>query len=177
LKGFTVFFTGLCGAGKSTIAAALKDRLVAEDKRSVTLLDGDVVRRSLSAELGFSKADRDSNIQRVALVAAEVTRHGGICICASIAPYDRARKEARAAVEKAGGFLLVHVSTPLHVCEARDPKGLYARARAGLLPHFTGVSDPYEEPADADLRVDTSLATTSDVVSQLLEQLRVRRWL
>jgi sulfate adenylyltransferase len=154
-QGLTVFFTGLSGSGKSTLAAGLRARLL-ERGRTVTLLDGDLVRRNLSSELGFSREHRDLNIRRIAFVASEVTRHGGVAICAPIAPYDAARKEARTLIEPLGGFVLVHVSTPLDVCEARDRKGLYAKARAGLVKEFTGISDPYEAPADAELVIDTS---------------------
>jgi sulfate adenylyltransferase len=154
-RGFTVFFTGLSGSGKSTIARALRLRLMERTGRQVTLLDGDRVRRHLSSELGFSREHRDLNIERIGWVASEITRHRGIAICAPIAPYDRIRQQVRQMVEEAGGFVLVHVSTPLDTCEQRDRKGLYARARAGSIPEFTGISDPYETPADADLRIDT----------------------
>jgi len=155
-KGFTIFLTGLSGAGKSTIANLLLERLRKKTDRPVVLLDGDNVRKHLSPELGFSKEDRDLNIRRIGFVASQVTRCGGIAICAPIAPYDAVRKEVRELIEADGGFCLVHVATPLAVCEERDPKGLYAKARAGLVPHFTGVSDPYEVPSDADLRIDTT---------------------
>jgi sulfate adenylyltransferase len=121
----------------------------------VTFLDGDLVRKHLSSELGFSREHRDLNILRIGYVASEITRHGGIAICAPIAPYDAIRQRVRAMVAPAGGFVLVHVATPLAVCEARDRKGLYAKARGGLIPQFTGVSDPYEEPADAALTIHT----------------------
>jgi sulfate adenylyltransferase len=138
-NGFTVFLSGFSASKKSTIANALRERLIARTGRPVSLLDGDDVRRHLSSELGFSKAHRDLNVQRIGFVAAEITRHGGIAIWAAIAPYDAARRRVRAMIEDAGGFVLVHVSTPLEVCEQRDPKGLYARARAGDLQHFTGI--------------------------------------
>jgi sulfate adenylyltransferase len=169
-KGFTVFFTGLSGAGKSTTANALVEQLQ-DAGRSVTLLDGDAVRKHLSRELGFSKEHRDLNIHRIGFVAAEITRHGGACICANIAPYDAARRQARAMVETHGGFVLVHVATPISVCESRDSKGLYAKARAGLLPEFTGVSDPYEAPADAEVTIDTSTTSLAEAVE------RIRRFL
>jgi sulfate adenylyltransferase len=153
-RGFTVFFTGLSAAGKSTIAQELMARLVDEGSRAVTMLDGDVVRRMLSSELGFSKEHRDLNIRRIAWVASEVTGAGGAAICAPIAPYDAVRKEARRIVSAHGRFVLVHVATPIEVCEQRDPKGLYANARAGVIPQFTGVSDPYETPADAEIVID-----------------------
>ena len=167
-QGLTVFFTGLSGAGKSTIASALRARLLERGGRQVTLLDGDVVRQHLSSELGFSRAHRDLNIQRVAFVAAEVTRHGGTAICAPIAPYDAARRDARRAVEAHGGFVLVYVSTPIAACEARDRKGLYAKARAGLVPSFTGVSDPYEPPTDAEVVIDTSAIDRDPAVNTVI---------
>jgi len=173
-RGFTVFFTGLPSAGKSTIASILRARLLERGGRGVTLLDGDVVRRHLSSELGFSREHRDLNIRRIAFVAAEVTRHGGIAICAPIAPYDRTRKEARAMVELHGGFVLVLVSAPLEVCERRDRKGLYAKARAGLIKDFTGVSDPYEPPEDADLVLDTSRESPEQAARRVLEHLERR---
>lgn len=154
-RGFTVFFTGLSGSGKSTIARALRIRLMERTGRAVTLLDGDRVRRHLSSELGFTREHRNLNILRIGWVAAEIARHGGIAICAPIAPYEAVRRQVRAMIESAGGFILVHVATPLETCEARDRKGLYARARAGLVPQFTGVSDPYEPPPDAAVTIDT----------------------
>ena len=156
-RGLVVFFTGLSGSGKSTIARGLADALRESGERTVTLLDGDVVRRELSAGLGFSKADRDLNVRRIGWVAAEVARHRGLAICCPIAPYAAARATAREMAPAAGaGFLLVHVATPLEVCEQRDRKGLYARARAGQLTGMTGIDDPYEEPTDADLVLDTT---------------------
>src|ERR1700758_3745769 len=143
-QGVTIFFTGLSGSGKSTIANVLLVKLLEMGGRPVTILDGDVVRKHLSSELGFSKEHRDINIRRIGYVASEITKNGGIAICAPIAPYDLTRKDVRAMVEAGGGFILVHVSTSLEVCEARDRKGLYAKARAGALPEFTGISDPYE---------------------------------
>jgi sulfate adenylyltransferase len=155
-QGFTVFFTGLSGAGKSTIANALMAKLLEMGGRPVTLLDGDIVRKNLSSELGFSKEHRDLNIRRIGFVANEITKNGGIAICAPIAPYDETRKAVRQLIETRGGFILVHVSTPLAVCEDRDRKGLYAKARAGIIKEFTGISDPYEVPADAEVTIDTS---------------------
>ena len=171
-RGMTLFFTGLSGSGKSTIANAVRARLLAHGRR-VTLLDGDLVRRHLSSELGFSRVDRDLNVRRIGFVAAEITRHGGIAICAPIAPYEATRRQVRAAVEAVGDFILVFVDTPLEQCIARDPKGLYARARAGLIPEFTGVSDPYEPPADAEVVVRTTGVTVdeaADTVVRHLEQ-------
>jgi sulfate adenylyltransferase len=158
-QGFTVFFTGLSGAGKSTIANVLLIRFLEMGGRPITLLDGDIVRKHLSSELGFSKAHRDINIRRIGFVASEITKNGGIAICAQIAPYDSVRKEVRAMVEQGGPFVLVYVATPLEVCEQRDRKGLYAKARAGLIHQFTGVSDAYEPPEDAQVIIDTTEST------------------
>ena len=170
-QGFAVFFTGLSGAGKSTLANVLLVKLLELGGRRVTLLDGDVVRKHLSSELGFSREHRDLNIRRIGFVASEIAKHGGIALCAPIAPYDATRKEVRAMVEAAGGFVLVHVATPLEVCEGRDRKGLYAKARAGSLPQFTGISDPYEEPSDAELVLDTTALTPADAVQRILAYL------
>ena len=172
-RGLTVFFTGLSGSGKSTVAKALRDRLLA-DGRTVSLLDGDEVRRLLSAELGFSRAERDLNIRRIGFVAAEITRHGGIAICAPIAPYAATRASVRSMVARYGDFVLVHVDTPLAVCESRDRKGLYAKARQGLIAEFTGISDPYEPPDDADLRLDTSDRSVDESVELVYAVLRDR---
>ena len=173
-QGFTVFFTGLSGAGKSTIANILLVRLLAEGGRPVTLLDGDLVRQHLTSELGFSKAHRDLNIQRIGFVASEITRHGGVAICAAIAPYDAARRKVRSMIEPVGGYVLVYVATPLDICEERDQKGLYAKARAGVLPHFTGISDPYESPTDADIVIDGIGANPDVGVEQILQVLVAR---
>ncbi|MFG1752865.1 adenylyl-sulfate kinase [Streptosporangium sandarakinum] len=176
-RGLVVFFTGLSGSGKSTVARGLRDALLERGSRTVTYLDGDVVRRLLSAGLSFSRQDRDLNIRRIGFVAAEVARHGGLAICAPIAPYAATRAEVRAMVEAVGGdFLLVHVATPLEECERRDRKGLYARARAGLIPEFTGVSDPYEEPDDADLVIDTTGVSVEDAVGRVLDPLVRGGW-
>lgn len=175
--GLTLFFSGYSGSGKSTVAKSVASRLLEIGPRRVTLLDGDVVRRHLSSELTFSREHRDLNILRIGYVAAEVTRHGGVAICAPIAPYDATRKAVRAMVERYGGFVLVHVATPLEVCEERDRKGLYARARAGDLPAFTGVSDPYETPEDAELVIDTTEGTADDAAEQVLAYLRDKGWL
>ena len=155
-RGLVVFFTGLSGAGKSTIAGALMVKLREMGGRAVTLLDGDIVRQHLSSELGFSKEHRDINIRRIGFVASEIAKNGGIALCAPIAPYEVVREDVRHMVEPGGGFVLVHVATPLTTCEARDPKGLYAKARAGLVKQFTGVSDVYEEPRAADIVIDTT---------------------
>ena len=167
-QGFTVFCTGLSGSGKSTIANGLRVKLLELGGRGVTLLDGDLVRKNLSSELGFSKEHRDLNIRRIGFVASEITRGGGIAICAPIAPYDSVRHEVREMVQPCGGFVLVHVSTPLEVCEARDRKGMYAKARAGIIKEFTGVSDPYEIPEDADVSIDTSKVTPDEAVREVL---------
>jgi sulfate adenylyltransferase len=145
-QGFTVFFTGLSGSGKSTVANVLVARLLERGGRPVTLLDGDLVRKHLSSELGFSRAHRDLNILRIGFVASEIVKNRGIAVCAPIAPYRGIRRQVREAVARYGGFIEVHVSTPLEVCEQRDRKGLYAKARAGLLTNFTGIDDPYETP-------------------------------
>lgn len=153
-KGFCVWFTGLSGAGKSTIASRLTDRLTSRGRR-VTLLDGDVVRTHLSKGLGFSKEDRDANVRRIAFVAAEIVRHEGIVICAAVSPYEATRAEVREMVG-ADRFVLAFVDTPLDVCERRDTKGLYARARRGEIIHFTGIDDPYEVPIDPDVHLVTT---------------------
>ncbi len=160
-QGFTVFFTGLSGSGKSTIANALMVKLMEMGGRQVTLLDGDVVRQHLSSELGFSREHRDLNIKRIGYVASEITKNGGIAICAPIAPYTATRRQVREMIQAGGGFIEVHVATPLEVCEARDRKGLYAKARAGIIKEFTGISDPYEEPKTPELAIDT-VGTTPD---------------
>ncbi len=167
-QGFTVFFTGLSGSGKSTVANVLMVKLLESGGRPVTLLDGDIVRTNLSSELGFSKEHRDINIRRIGFVASEITKNGGIAICAPIAPYDAVRREVRSLVEPGGGFALVHVSTPLEVCEQRDRKGLYAKARAGIIKEFTGISDPYEEPADAEVVIDTAHLSPSQSAQEIL---------
>jgi sulfate adenylyltransferase len=167
-QGFTVFMTGLSGSGKSTIASALLVKFMEMGGRPVTLLDGDIVRKNLSSELNFSKEHRDINIRRIGFVASEITKNGGIAICAPIAPYDSVRKEVRATIEPGGGFVLVYVATPIEVCEERDRKGLYAKARAGILKEFTGISDPYEEPADADLVIDTGKLSPEEAAQEIL---------
>ncbi|MGI8451169.1 MAG: adenylyl-sulfate kinase [Streptosporangiaceae bacterium] len=176
-RGLVIFLTGLSGSGKSTLGRALRDALNERGERTVSLLDGDLVRALLSAGLTFSREDRDLNIARIGFVAAEVARHGGIAICAPIAPYAQARQEVRHAVQEVGDFLLIHVATPAEVCEARDRKGLYAKARAGLIDHFTGVSDPYEEPDDADLVLDTSVLSRQEALDSVLRLLTEGGWL
>jgi sulfate adenylyltransferase len=167
-QGFTVFFTGLSGSGKSTIANAFLVKLLEMGGRPVTLLDGDIVRKNLSSELGFSREHRDLNILRIGFVASEITKNGGIAICAPIAPYDATRKEVRELIEDVGGFVLVHVATPLEVCEERDRKGLYAKARAGIIKEFTGISDPYEEPEDAEIVVDTTDLEPDEAANEII---------
>ena len=167
-QGFTLFFTGLSGAGKSTIANVLLVKLLERGGRPVTLLDGDIVRKHLSSELGFSKEHRDINIRRIGFVASEITKNGGIAVCAPIAPYDSVRKEVRAMIEPGGGFILIHLATPLDVCEGRDRKGMYAKARQGIIKEFTGISDPYEEPKDAEIRIDTAELSPEEAAQQIV---------
>jgi len=167
-QGVTVFFTGLSGSGKSTIANVLLTKFLEIGGRPVTLLDGDLVRKHLSSELGFSKEHRDINIRRIGYVASEITKNGGIAICAPIAPYDAVRKHVRQMIEPHGGFILVHVATPLEICEQRDRKGLYAKARAGIVKEFTGISDPYEVPADADVVIDTTELAREEAAQEII---------
>ncbi|MDE2024799.1 MAG: bifunctional sulfate adenylyltransferase/adenylylsulfate kinase [Gammaproteobacteria bacterium] len=171
-QGFTVFFTGLSGSGKSTIANALMVKLLEIGGRQVTLLDGDLVRKHLSSELGFSKAHRDLNIQRIGYVASEITKNGGIAICAPIAPYAATRRKVREMIEPVGGFFEVYVSTPLEVCEQRDRKGLYAKARAGVLKEFTGVSDPYEAPVSPELMLNAGHGSVDEEAEAVLALIR-----
>lgn len=176
-RGLVVFFTGFSGSGKSTIARGLADSLRESGERTITLLDGDVVRRELSAGLGFSKADRDRNVRRIGWVAAEVGRHHGMAIACPIAPYESARAASRRmAMEAGAGFLLVHVNTPLEVCERRDRKGLYARARAGQLRGMTGIDDPYEVPTDAEMTLDTTMMTVVEAIDVVLAFLVENGW-
>ena len=167
-QGLTVFLTGLSGAGKSTIANVLYSKFMEIGVRPVTLLDGDIVRRNLSSELNFSKEHRDINVRRIGFVASEITKNRGIAICAPIAPYERTRLNIRKSIEAHGGFFEIHVATPVSVCEKRDRKGMYAKARAGLLKGFTGVDDPYEEPSNPELSIDTSDLTPDEAVQQIL---------
>jgi sulfate adenylyltransferase len=174
--GVAVMFTGLSGAGKSTIAGRLVE-LLQETGRTVTLLDGDDVRAHLSAGLGFSRADRDTNVQRIGWVAGQIAKHGGIAVCAPIAPYAETRAEVRRLVEEQAGpgsFLLVHVATTLAECEARDRKGLYAKARRGEIAEFTGISDPYEVPTDAELTLETQSTSAEDNARQVLGDVLAR---
>ena len=167
-QGLTIFFTGLSGSGKSTIANVLVTKFLETGGRPVTLLDGDLVRKHLSSELGFSKEHRDINIRRIGYVASEITKNGGIAICAPIAPYDATRKAVRSMVESGGGFILVHVATTVEVCEQRDRKGLYAKARAGIIKEFTGISDPYEAPTDAEVVIDTADLSPEEAAQEII---------
>ena len=176
-QGLTIFFTGLSGSGKSTIASALSSRLMEVDDRLVTLLDGDLVRKHLTSELGFSREHRNLNVRRIGFVAREITKHGGTAVCAPIAPYSEIRNELRSSIGAVGGFCLVFVKTSLEVCEQRDRKGLYAKARSGIIPNFTGVSDPYEAPDDADVVIDTALTSPEDAVEAILAHLERQGYL
>ncbi len=170
-QGFTVFFTGFSGSGKSTIANALMTKLMEMGGRPVTLLDGDIVRKNLSSELGFSKEHRDLNIRRIGYVASEITKNGGIAICAPIAPYATTRRAVREEIEQYGAFCEIHVATPIEECEARDRKGLYRLARQGKIPEFTGISDPYDEPQNPELRLDTTNVDVDHCAHQVLLKL------
>lgn len=168
-QGFSIFFTGLSGAGKSTIANVILVKLMEMGGRPVTLLDGDIVRKNLSSELGFSKEHRDINIRRIGYVASEISKNGGVAICAPIAPFESVRKEVRQMVEtNGGGFVLVHIKTSLEVCEERDRKGLYAKARAGIIQQFTGISDPYESPEKAEVVIDTADRTPEEAAQEII---------
>jgi len=176
-RGFVLFLTGLSGSGKSTIARDLRDLLAERGDRRVSLLDGDLVRSLLSAGLTFSRTDRDLNIARIGYVAAEIAKHGGIAICAPIAPFAEARDRVRQMVGEVGDFLLIYVATPVEVCEQRDRKGLYAKARAGPVTQLTGVSHPYEEPLDAALVLDTSVISRADATKAIMAMLTSGGWL
>ncbi len=167
-QGFTVFLTGLSGSGKSTIAKALMVRFMELRDRPVTLLDGDIVRKNLSSELTFSQEHRNLNVTRIGFVASEITKNGGIAICAPIAPYEVSRRHNRNLISRYGGYIEVFVATPLAVCEQRDRKGLYAKAKAGLIKGVTGVSDPYEVPSAPDVVIDTTLMTPAESVQEIL---------
>ena len=169
--GIALFFTGLSGSGKSTLAGIMQAKLIENGQRPVTLLDGDVVRQHLSSELGFSRAHRDLNIRRIGFVANEIIKNGGIAICAPIAPYREIRREIRNLIHQNGIFIEIYLSTPLRVCEQRDRKGLYAKARAGVIPHFTGISDPYEAPEYAELVIDTSITDPVNACHTISEYL------
>ena len=176
MTGFTLWFTGLSGSGKTTIADIVAPELERHG-RMVERLDGDVVRSHLSYGLGFSKADRDANIERIGWVASRLTRMGAAVVVSAISPYEAARRKARTLVEEFGPFVEVYVATPLEECERRDVKGLYAKARAGEIPEFTGISDPYEEPTDAELTLDTSVMSRQQSVEAVLRLLTAGGWL
>jgi len=167
-QGLTIFFTGLSGSGKSTIANVLLTKFLEMGGRPVTILDGDLVRKHLSSELGFSKQHREINIRRIGYVASEITKNGGIAICAPIAPYDEVRRQVREMIEPVGGFVLVHVATPIEVCEGRDRKGLYAKARAGIIQEFTGISDPYETPTNAEVVINTADLSPEEAAQEII---------
>jgi sulfate adenylyltransferase len=176
-QGVTLFFTGLSGAGKSTIANVLLSKFLEIGGRPVTLLDGDIVRKNLSSELGFSREHRDLNILRIGFVASEITKNGGIAICAPIAPYTETRRKVRELISSQGAFVEIYVSTPLATCEKRDRKGLYAKARAGLIKEFTGISDPYEAPEKPELTIDTSARTPEEAAQDILLYLESKGFL
>lgn len=171
-QGFTVFLTGLSGSGKSTIAKVLTSRFMQMGDRPVTLLDGDIVRKNLSSELGFSKHDRETNIKRIGFVASEITKNGGIAICAPIAALAASRRENRDLITKYGGYIEVYVSTPLAICEMRDRKGLYAKARAGIIKGFTGIDDPYEAPGNPEVAIDTTSISPDEAAEEIFLFLR-----
>lgn len=176
-QGITIFFTGLSGSGKSTIAKVLMSRFMQLSTRPVTLLDGDIVRKNLSSELGFSPHDRALNITRIGFVASEITKNGGIAICAPIAPLAAPRRQNRELISRYGGYVEVFVATPLEVCEGRDRKGLYAKARAGLIKGFTGIDDPYEVPEDPEVTLDTSNITPDEAAEEILFYLMKEKYL
>ena len=166
-QGIVLFFTGLSGSGKSTLARILYGRFIEDGRRSVTLLDGDIVRRHLSSELGFSKSHRDLNVRRIGFVASEIAKNAGVAICAPIAPYASTRQAVREMIEEHGAMVEIHVATPIEVCESRDRKGLYAKARRGLIKGFTGISDPYEAPERPEIRIDTSDLTPAEAAEDI----------
>ncbi|MDC0911038.1 bifunctional sulfate adenylyltransferase/adenylylsulfate kinase [Candidatus Marinimicrobia bacterium] len=168
-RGFTIFFTGLSGSGKSTLANGLLIKLLENGNKPVTLLDGDIVRTHLSSELGFSKEHRSLNVKRIGYVASEITKNGGIAICAPIAPYEKDRSYNRNLISKLGGYIEIHVSTSLEKCEERDVKGLYKLARKGVVKEFTGVSDPYEAPQNAELVIDSSYVDPEKLVEKIYD--------
>ena len=167
-QGFTIFFTGLPSSGKSTIAKVLLGKFLEMGGRPVTLLDGDIVRKNLSSELGFSKEHRNLNVMRIGFVASEITKNGGIAICAPIAPYEKIRRHNRELISQFGGYIEVYISTPIEVCEKRDTKGLYAKARAGIIKNFTGINDPYEIPKNPEITIDTTNMTPEESAQEIL---------
>ena len=176
-QGFTIFFTGLSGSGKSTIANAFIAKFLETGNRPVTLLDGDIVRKSLSSELGFSREHRNINVRRIGFVANEITKNGGIAVCAPIAPYESVRKQIRQLIEQTGGFVLIYVSTSIEVCEKRDRKGLYAKAKSGIIKEFTGISDPYEIPKNADITIDSSELSPDEAACQIILHLQNNQYI
>ena len=166
-----MFFTGLSGSGKSTIANALMSKLLEKQQRKVTLLDGDIVRTHLSSELGFSKEHRDLNITRIGFVASEITKNGGIAICAPIAPYEKPREDNKSLIKQCGNYIEVYISTPLETCEKRDVKGLYEKARSGIIKGFTGIDDPYEAPKNPDIDIDTTNITVEEATLRIIDYL------
>ncbi len=171
-QGFTLFFTGLSGAGKSTVAEAIACRLMELQDRKVTVLDGDIIRRHLSTELGFSKEHRSLNVRRVGFVAQEISKHGGIAVCALISPYRVDRDFNKTLISDQGGYVEIYVSTPLEICEERDVKGLYQKAREGIIAHFTGISDPYEVPLKPSVVIDTSKDSIGHAVDKVVDFLQ-----
>ncbi|MFC1841593.1 bifunctional sulfate adenylyltransferase/adenylylsulfate kinase [Candidatus Dependentiae bacterium] len=176
-KGFTLFFTGLCASGKSSIAKGVCAKLVEMTSRLVTILDGDIVRQNLSKGLGFSKEDRSINVRRVGFVAKEITKHGGIAICALVSPYKADRNKNRKEIEKYGGYIEAYVSTPLKVCEARDPKGLYKKARSGMIKNFTGIDDPYEPPKNPEIKINTQKFSRKGAVETVINYLKKEKYM
>ena len=170
-RGFTIFFTGLSGSGKSTLANGLMVKLLENGNRPVTLLDGDIVRTHLSSELGFSKEHRSLNVRRIGFVASEITKNKGIAICAPIAPYKKDRRSNRDLISKLGGYIEIHVSTSIEKCEERDAKGLYKLAREGVIKEFTGISDPYEAPENAEIVIDSSGIKPEKLVDKIYNQI------
>jgi sulfate adenylyltransferase len=171
-QGFTLFFTGLSGAGKTTLAKALITKLTELEKRSISFLDGDVVRQYLSSELGYSKEHRDINILRIGYVASEITKHSGIAVCAVIAPYRKTREKVRSMITEYGGFLEIYINTPLEVCKSRDPKGHYIKAEKGQLSNFTGIDGPYEVPENPDICIDTVVYSCESCIDQIVRKLK-----
>jgi len=176
-QGFTIFLTGLSGSGKSTIARVLMVKFMEMRDRPVTLLDGDIVRKNLSSELTYSREHRNLNVTRIGFVASEITKNGGIALCAPIAPYEESRQANRELISRYGGYIEVYVSTPIEVCEQRDRKGLYAKARAGKIKGVTGVSDPYVPPTSPELTIDTTNMTPAEAVQEILLYLEEQGYL